>query len=53
MAEKQAVPYVMQCIELLFVSYFANQNDTACAESAYKIFEFIAVNRNRILSIVK
>lgn len=52
-AEKQAVPYVMQCIELLFISFFASQNDTACAESTYKIFKFIAENQKRILSTIQ
>ena len=52
-AEKQAVPYVMQCIELLFISFFASQNDTACADSTYKIFKFIAKNQKRILSTIQ
>ena len=46
--EKQAVPYVMECIELLFVSYFESINDECCAENAYQIFEFIATQENRI-----
>lgn len=46
--EKQAVPYVMECIELLFVSYFESINDVRCAESAYKIFQFIKKQENRI-----
>lgn len=41
-AEKKAVVYVMECIELLFVSYFESVNDTVCAESAFKIFGFIS-----------
>lgn len=46
--EKKAVPCVMECIELLFVSYFASINDTVCAESAFRIFEFIKKQENRI-----
>ena len=47
-AEKKAVPYVMECIELLFVSYFQSINDVRCAEDAYKIFQFIAKQENKI-----
>ena len=46
--EKKAVPCVMECIELLFVSYFASIKDTVCAESAFRIFEFIKKQENRI-----
>ena len=40
-AEKAAVPYVMECIELLFVAYFEDIKDSHCAMDAYKIYEFI------------
>ena len=46
--EKRAVPYVMECIELLFVSYFESINDGRCAEDAYKIFKFVKEQENRI-----
>jgi len=46
--EKKAVPCVMECIELLFVSYFASIKDTVCAESAFRIFEFIKKQESRI-----
>lgn len=46
--EKIAVPYVMECIELLFVSYFDEQGDVCCAENAYKIFKFIKQQEDRI-----
>lgn len=39
--EKKAVPYVMECIELLFVAYFESINDVSCAEDAYRVYEFI------------
>lgn len=47
-AERKAVPYVMECIELLFVSYFESINDVRCAEDACRIFEFIKQQENRI-----
>lgn len=47
-AEKKAVPYVMECIELLFVSYFESINDIRCAEDAYRIFTFVKKQENRI-----
>ena len=37
--ERKAVPYVMECIELLFVSYFESINDIHCAEDASKLFK--------------
>lgn len=46
--EKRAVPCVMECIELLFVSYFENINDVRCAEDAYRIFAFVKEQENRI-----
>lgn len=52
-AEKQAVPYVMECIELLFVSYFHSQNDIKCAESAYAIFQFVSTNKDRIVRNIR
>ena len=39
---------MMECIELLFVSYFQSINDVRCAEDAYKIFQFIAKQENKI-----
>ena len=46
--EKEAVPYVMECIELLFISYFASVKDVACAKSALGIFEFVKEQEERI-----
>lgn len=46
--EKAAVPYVMKSIELLFAAWFINQEDTACAQNAVKIFEFVDSNTDRI-----
>lgn len=46
--EKYAVPYVMECIELLFVAYFESINDVHCAEDACKIYEFVKMQENKI-----
>lgn len=46
--EKKAVPYVMECIELLFISYFESINDVRYAEDAYRIFAFVRKQKNRI-----
>ena len=40
-AEKNAMPCVMECIELLFVSYFAGIGDLRCAEDAAGNYRFI------------
>lgn len=50
--EKQAVPYVMMAIELLFVAWFASQNDVKCAEDAMKIFDFVDKNIKNIVKNV-
>lgn len=47
-AEKKAVPYVMECIELLFVSYFEEVKNFRCARNAYKIYEFIVRHEDRL-----
>ena len=46
--EKKAIPYVMECIELLFVSYYESINDVCCAQNAYQLFEFVKRQENRI-----
>lgn len=50
--EKQAVPYVMKAIELLFVAWFIGQKDIKCAENALKIYQFIEKNTERILKTI-
>lgn len=47
-AEKKAIPYVMECIELLFVAYYESINDVCCAQNAYQLFEFVKKQENRI-----
>ncbi|MBD5494875.1 MAG: phosphotransferase [Lachnospiraceae bacterium] len=39
--EKDAIPCVMECIEILFVAYFIGINDTKQANEAYNVFRFI------------
>ena len=39
--EKQAVPCVMECIELLFVAWFEEAEEVRCAQDAFKIYEFV------------
>lgn len=39
--EKEAIPFVMECIEILFVAYFLEIKDTKCAKDACHIFHFI------------
>lgn len=50
--EKQAVPYVMEAIEILFVAWFMEQNDTKCAEDAMKIYRFVEKNEEMVLKII-
>lgn len=51
-AEKRAVPYVMECIELLFVAYFEETGDSTCADDAFDIFLFIKARENAILNYI-
>ena len=39
--EKNAIPCVMECIEILFVAYFISLNDTKHALNAYNVLHFI------------
>ena len=39
--EKNAMPCVIECIEILFVAYFISMNDTKHANDAYNVFRFI------------
>ena len=51
--EKQAVPYVMKSIELLFAAWFSGQKDVKCAENAMKLFDFVDRNAEKILRAIK
>lgn len=50
--EKQAVPWVMASIELLFTAWFYSQDDHICAEDAMKLFHFAEENADRILNSI-
>lgn len=39
--EKNVIPCVMECIEILFIAYFISVNDTKRARDAYNVFRFI------------
>lgn len=39
--EKNAIPCVMECIEILFVAYFVSKKDLKCAKEAYRAFGFV------------
>ena len=39
--EKNAIPCVMECIEILFVAYFIRMDNTKSANDAYRVFRFI------------
>ena len=51
--EIKAVPYVMQSIELLFVAWFASQNDVKCAEQTMKIYDFVDKHSERMVEVLK
>ena len=50
--EKQTAVFVMESIELLFLAYFAGQDDSALAKGTYDIFKFINTNERRITKIL-
>ena len=50
--EKQTIPCVMECIEILFIAYFINMKDTKCTQNAYKAFQFIQNCESDIKSII-
>lgn len=39
--EKNAIPCVMECIEILFIAWFIRIEDLKCANDSYKVFRFI------------
>ena len=50
--EKETSVFVMECIELLFLAYFENQEDTALAKNTYDVFQFINQNERRIIRLI-
>ncbi len=51
--EKEAVPYVMECIEIFFAAYFLEIQDTKCANDANKIFQFVQGCQKEIQDAIK
>lgn len=51
--EKESAVFVMECIELLFVAYFVEQDNSILAKNTYEIFKFINSNEKRIIRIIK
>lgn len=52
-AEKQALSYVMEGIELLFAAYFISVEDTRCALDAIKVYQHICNLEEKIYRAVK
>lgn len=50
--EKDAVPCVMKCIEILCAAYFIRISDTKRAQDAVRIFHFIQDNEEKILNFI-
>ena len=49
--EKNAIPCVMECIEILFIAYFISINDTKHANDACNVFHFIQNSERDIKDI--
>lgn len=52
-AEKEAIPYVMECIELLFAAWFEDQNDSSCARNAIALYQFVRQHEKEIRKILR
>lgn len=50
--EKDAIPCVMECIEILFAAYYAGMGDTKHADDAYRVFRFIKNCETDILDMI-
>lgn len=50
--EKEAVPCVMKCIEILFVAYYISVQDVKCANDAKNVFLFICKCEEDIRRII-
>ncbi len=51
--EIQAVPYVMESIELLFVAWFFGEKDLKCAKDAIELYKFVQCNEQKIVHSIK
>ncbi len=47
-AEKEAIPCVMESIEILFAAYFISVKDVKCAKDAVAVFHYIQENESDI-----
>jgi Ser/Thr protein kinase RdoA (MazF antagonist) len=47
--EKKAIPIIMMSIEILFVAYFTNENNKACADGAAEILIWLSKNKEKII----
>lgn len=52
-SEKNILPTVMKCIELLFVAYFTNEKDSAHAKDAADIFNYVKKHNDTIRDYCK
>ena len=51
LAECQTIPYVMECIELLFAAYFSRISNWDSARGAAEVFRFIPVSYTHLKSL--
>ena len=50
--ELQAVPYVMEAIELLFAAWFIQCEDDICARDALRLCEFVKKHEKEVFNIL-
>ena len=50
--ELQAVPYVMEAIELLFGAWFIQCEDDVCLRDALRLYEFVKGHENEVRNIL-
>lgn len=50
--EKEAIPCVMECIEILFSAYFIGTKDIKCANDAYHAFHFLQECEDDIKNVI-
>ncbi len=51
--ERESIPLVMECIELLFVAYFIGEKDERAMRDSLKLYEFCKDNCNKIKASVQ
>ena len=50
-AEYYSIPYVMQCIEILFISYSLGENDAESLQSSKKLYNMLLRNEKNLISL--